>query len=477
MLGEHVLAAQGTILLRTMGDRTVSDDRTAARTESTGELLGRAAAHAEAFLAGLPERHVGPRGEADALRVALTNEGVPATQVIDELAAAADGGLVATAGGRYFGFVNGGALPAAVAADWLTSAWDQNASMHASSPAAVAAEETVERWVVDLLGLPPTASVGFTTGTQLANVTALAAARDESLRAAGWDAAERGLAGAPPLTVLAGEEAHATIHTSLRLLGLGQAHARLVAADGNGAMDAAALAAALRDVDGPAVVCAQAGNVNTGACDPLDAIADACAGRAWLHVDGAFGLWAAASREHRHLTRGVERADSWATDGHKWLNVPYDSGLVMLADRAAHLRAMTIAAPYLSATEHRNGGDYVPESSRRARAFVLYAALRTLGRTGVADLVDRSCAHARRFAELLHAGGAEILNDVVLNQVLVSFGDRTPEVIAGVQADGVLWAGGTVWRGRPAMRLSVSGWATTDEDVERSAAAILARSG
>jgi glutamate/tyrosine decarboxylase-like PLP-dependent enzyme len=439
------------------------------------DLLRRAAAHAEGYLSSLPERPVGPRGEADALRVALPDEGVPAAQVIDELAACADEGLVATAGARYFGFVNGGAFPVAVAADWLTSAWDQNASMHASSPAAVAAEETVESWVLELLGLPATASVGFTTGTQLANVTCLAAARDETLRAAGWDSAEHGLAGAPALTVLAGDESHATIHTALRLLGLGKATARLVAADRNGAMDAAALVAALHEVDGPAIVCAQAGNVNTGACDPLEAIAEACAGRAWLHVDGAFGLWAAASQHHRHLVRGAELADSWATDGHKWLNVPYDSGLVILADRAAHLRAMTIAAPYLSATEHRNGGDYVPESSRRARAFVLYATLRTLGRSGVADLVDRCCAHARHFAELLRAEGAEILNDVVLNQVLVSFGERTADVIAAIQADGVLWAGGTVWRGRPAMRLSVSGWATTDADVERSAAAILRR--
>jgi glutamate/tyrosine decarboxylase-like PLP-dependent enzyme len=408
--------------------------------------------------------------------VPLTGPGVPAEQVIDELVAAADDGIVATAGGRYFGFVTGGSLPAAVAADWLTATWDQNAGLYACSPAAATAEEVVEGWILELLGLPEGAGVGLTTGAQMANVTCLAAARDETLRAAGWDAAAHGLTGAPPLTVLAGEEAHVTVFTALRLLGLGMGTARRVAADENGAMRADALAAALRGVEGPAIVCAQAGNVNTGACDPLDEIAAACAGRAWLHVDGAFGLWAAASRNHAQLTRGIERADSWATDGHKWLNVPYDSGLAIVADKAAQRRAMTIAAAYLPATEHRDGFDYVPESSRRARVFPLYAALRSLGRDGVADLVDRCCAHAELFRELLGAGGAEILNDVVLNQVLVSFGERTNDVIAAVQRDGVLWAGGTVWRGRPAMRISVSSWATTAEDVERAAVAILSRS-
>jgi glutamate/tyrosine decarboxylase-like PLP-dependent enzyme len=438
------------------------------------ELLARAARHAEAYLAALPERHVGVRGDPDALRVELTDDGVPAATVIDELVAAADPGIVATAGPRYFGFVTGGSLPVAVAADWLTAAWDQNAHLYAGSPAAAVVEEVVEGWVIDLLGLPENASVGLTSGAQMAIATCLAAARDTLLRDAGWDAAERGLAGAPPLTVVAGEEAHATIFTALRLLGLGMRTARLVPADANGAMDATALAAALRGIDGPAIVCAQAGNVNTGACDPLDAIADACAGRAWLHVDGAIGLWAAASPSRRGLLAGLERADSWATDGHKWLNVPYDSGLAIMADREAHTRAMGISAAYLTGGG-RNGNEYSPESSRRARGFPLYAALRTLGRRGVADLVDRCCDHAARFAELLRAGGAEILNDVVLNQVLVSFGERTDDVIAAVQRDGVLWAGGTVWRGRRAMRVSVSSWATTERDVERSAAAILSR--
>jgi glutamate/tyrosine decarboxylase-like PLP-dependent enzyme len=415
---------------------------------------------------------VGPQGSPDALRVELTDDGVPAATVIDELVAAADPGIVATAGPRYFGFVTGGSLPVTVAADWLTSAWDQNAHLYAGSPAAAVVEEVVEGWVLELLGLPASASVGLTTGAQMAIVTCLAAARDTLLRDAGWDAAEHGLPGAPPLAVLAGEEAHATVFTALRLLGLGLGTARLVPADANGAMDATALAAALRGLDGPAIVCAQAGNVNTGACDPLDAIADACADRAWLHVDGAIGLWAAASPRHRALLAGVERADSWAADGHKWLNVPYDSGLAIVADREAHQRAMRITAAYLTGGG-RNGNEYSPESSRRARGFPLYAALRTLGRRGVADLVDRCCDHAARMAALLAGGGAEILNDVVLNQVIVSFGERTGDVIAAVQRDGTCWAGGTVWHGRPAMRISISGWATTADDVERSAAAIL----
>src|SRR5689334_13404072 len=437
------------------------------------DLLARAARHAQAYLADVDRRPAGAPGTADGLRVALTDDGVPAATVIDELVAAADDGIAATAGGRFFGFVTGGSLPVAVAADWLTAAWDQNGNLYAGSPAAAVVEEVVEAWVLDLLGLPDTASVGLVTGGQMANATCLAAARDTVLARAGWDAAERGLIGAPPVTVLAGEEAHVTVFTALRLLGLGRASARRVAVDSQGAMDPDALARQLEGVDGPAIVCAQVGNVNTGACDPVGALAGACAGRAWLHVDGAFGLWAAASPARRHLVAGLERADSWATDGHKWLNVPYDSGLAIVADRAAHRRAMTIAASYLEASGHRENFDYTPESSRRARGFPLYAALRTLGRRGVADLVDRCCEHAVRMAALLADGGAEILNDVVLNQVLVSFGERTDDVIAAVQRDGTCWAGGTVWHGRPAMRISISGWATTREDVERSAAAIL----
>jgi glutamate/tyrosine decarboxylase-like PLP-dependent enzyme len=438
------------------------------------DLLARTARHAEAFLAGVGERPVAARADADALRVGLTDDGVPAATVIDELVAAADPGIVASAGGRFFGFVTGGSLPVALAADWLTAAWDQNGWRHDCSPAAATVEEVVEAWVLDVLGLPATASVGLVTGGQGANVTCLAAARDTVLARVGWDCVEDGLIGAPAVTVLCGAEAHVTVFAALRLLGLGTATARRVPVDGQGAMDPDALARELDGVEGPAIVCAQAGNVNTGACDPLEAIADACTGRAWLHVDGAFGLWAAAAPARRGLVAGRERADSWATDAHKWLNVPYDSGLAIVADRAAHRRAMTITASYLPPSEHRENVDYVPESSRRARGFAVYAALRCLGRRGIAELVERCCAQAGRMADLLAAGGAEVLNDVVLNQVLVSFGERTGDVIAAAQRDGTCWVGGTVWHDRPAMRVSVSGWATTDEDIERSAAAILA---
>jgi glutamate/tyrosine decarboxylase-like PLP-dependent enzyme len=446
------------------------------------DLLARTLRHAEAFLESLPERPVGVPADAAALRAALggalAEEGVPAAEVIDALVAAADPGIVASAGPRYFGFVTGASLPAALAADWLAAAWDQNGVLFVSSPASAIVEEIVEGWLLDLLGLPADASVGMTTGAQMANITCLAVARETVLSRVGWHVTRDGLNGAPPIALVIGGEAHATIHGALRLLGLGTGTARRVAVDGQGAIDPDALARALADVDGPAIVCAQAGNVNSGAFDPLEPIADACerAG-AWLHVDGAFGLWAGASPRRRALVAGAARADSWATDAHKWLNVPYDSGLAIVADREAHRRAMTNSAAYLVKTpEHRDPGSYTPEASRRARSFPLYAALRQLGRRGVAELVDRCCDHATEFARLLADGGAEILNDIVLNQVLVAFGDRTEEVLARVQREGTLWAGGTVWHGRPAIRVSVSGWATTSADVERSAAAILTAS-
>src|SRR3954463_10782267 len=386
-------------------------------------MIERAFAHAQAFLASLPDRPVGPPVDPDELRAALghelPDEGVPAERVIDDLVAGADPGIVASAGPRYFGFITGGALPAALAADWLTSTWDQNAHMWVGSPAASVVEEVVEDWVLSLLGLPSTASVGLVTGAQMANVTCLAVARDAVLKQAGWDAARQGLIGAPPVTVIAGQEAHATIFSALRLIGLGRDAAHLVDSDDQGAMDPDALARALKDA-GPAIVCAQAGNVNTGAFDALEPIEYLCEqSGAWLHVDGAFGLWAAASPHLRHLVRGLERADSWATDAHKWLNVPYDGGLAIVADRAAHRRAMALSAAYLVAGEQRDrlrdNYDYTPEASRRARGFALYAALRSLGRNGVAERVERHGAQARRFASLLADGGAEILNDVVLN--------------------------------------------------------------
>ena len=434
-------------------------------------MLERTRGHAEAYLSSLADRPVGvpvdPELLRNALAMPLTDEGVPAEQVIDELVAGVDPGLVASAGPRYFGFVTGGALPAALAADWMAAAWDQNGFSYVASPAAAVVEEVVEGWLLDALGLPSTASVGLVTGAQMANATCLAAARNTVLETAGWDVVRDGLIGAPPITIVVGAEAHATIFTALRFIGLGMGTARVVGVDGQGAIDPAEL-----KLDGPAIVCAQAGNVNSGAFDPLEPIADACerAG-AWLHIDGAFGLWAAASPSKRSLVRGIERADSWATDGHKWLNVPYDSGLAIVADRAGHQRAMGVSAAYLIDSDHRDNYVYTPEASRRARGFAIYAALRQLGRRGLADLVDRSCEHAALFARLLRDGGAEILNEVELNQVLVAC---EPEAIARVQADGTCWAGGTVWRGRSAMRISVSGWATTTADVERSAAAILA---
>jgi len=403
---------------------------------------------------------------------------------------AADPGLVGMAGPRYFGFVIGGAVPAALAADWLTSAWDQNAGLYVTSPASAVVEEVAAAWLRDLLDLPAAASVGFSTGCAMANFTALAAARHAVLARAGWDVETAGLFAAPEIDVVLGEEAHATIFSALQMLGLGRERVKWAAADGQGRMRADALRQALSSCRGPLIVCAQAGNVNTGACDPLPEIAAAVHERGgWLHVDGAFGLWAKASPALRRLVAGAELADSWATDAHKWLNVPYDSGLVAVADPAAHRAAMTISAAYLAQTagRERDPFDWVPEFSRRARGFTVYAALRTLGRSGVADLVERCSALARRMAARLAAvPGVEILNDVVLNQVLVRFspagGSASPEaidaftreVIARVQAEGTCWLGGTVWQGKAAMRISVSNWSTTEEDVDRSAAAILA---
>jgi glutamate/tyrosine decarboxylase-like PLP-dependent enzyme len=431
------------------------------------ELLERTLRHAETYLAGLEERHVGAIGDPAGLRVALTDEGVPAAQVVDELVAAAEPGLIASPGPRYFGFVTGGALPAALAADWLAAAWDQNAAAYPTSPAAAVAEEVAERWLLDVLGLPETMSVGMVTGGQGANTTCLAVARNEVLRRVGWDVARQGLNGAPRIDVLVGEEAHATIYRALRFLGLGEP--RTIPVDGQGRI----VASGIPRIEGPAIVCAQAGNVNTGAFDPLEEIA-AARGDAWLHVDGAFGLWAAASPSRRHLVAGAEHADSLALDAHKWLNVPYDSGLAVVADREAHLRTFALTAAYLFASEQRERDPafLTPESSRRARGFAIYAALRQLGRNGLAALVDRCCEHAALMARLLSEGGVRILNEVVLNQVLAELDDAT---IARIQAEGTLWASPTTWQGHKALRISISGWATTTADIERSAAAILAK--
>ncbi len=442
-------------------------------------LLHRTAELAADFLESLDDRPVFPTTSATELRQSLggpLQDGpIEPEVVVEQLAAAAEPGLVATPSGRYFGFVIGGGLPAALAADWLASAWDQNAGLYVGGPSASVVEDVVRDWVCDLLSLPPDASIGFVTGTQMGIVTALAAARFRVLEQVGWDVNRDGLVGAPPLRVLVGGKRHVTIDRALRLLGLGAPEP--VGADGQGRMDVASLRAALGSRDGPTIVCAQAGEVNTGAFDDFDAIAGATeAHGAWLHVDGAFGLWAAASPRLRSLVRGAARAQSWITDAHKWLNVPYDSALVLCADSEAHRAAMTVTAAYLvqDDTTVRDQVDWVPEFSRRARGFAVYAALRSLGRSGVADLVERACAAARRFADgVSKLPGAELLNDVVLNQVLFRFesDERTDEVLAAVQASGDVWLGGTTWDGRRAIRLSVSNWQTGDEEIDLALAA------
>jgi glutamate/tyrosine decarboxylase-like PLP-dependent enzyme len=389
--------------------------------------------------------------------------------LLDEMGSPA---TVATAGGRYFGFVNGSSLPVTLAANWLAGAWDQNAAFVAMSPLAAALEEISLRWLLELLGLPAECGGAFVTGATMANFTALAAARHALLEQVGWDVEAQGLFGAPPITVIVGQEAHASLLKALGLLGLGRQRVVTVPVDGQGRMRVDAFPR----LSGPSIVCIQAGNVNTGAFDPArELCALAHEGGAWVHVDGAFGLWAAAAPALAHLAAGFADADSWATDAHKWLNVPYDSGLAFVRN-PAHLRAaMALNAAYLIQGETREPSQYTPEASRRARGIEVWAALRTLGRAGVADLVERTCRHAARFAEGLRAAGYRILNEVVINQVLVSFGDDdlTRRVMAQLQADGTCWCGGTVWQGQAAMRISVSSWATTEADVERSLAAML----
>jgi glutamate/tyrosine decarboxylase-like PLP-dependent enzyme len=405
--------------------------------------------------------------------------------VVRELAAAVEPGLVATMSGRFFGFVIGGTLPAALAADWLTAAWNQNSGLWIASPAEAAVEELVGEWLVDLFGLPAGTSVGLVTGGQMANFTCLAAARHHVLSEVGWDVERDGLVGAPPVRVLAGAARHDTIDVALRYLGLGAASLTEVDADAQGRLRPDALAAALSTGQGPAIVCAQVGEVNTGAVDPVGELCDVAAAHgAWVHVDGAFGLWAAASPRRRGLLAGVEAADSWATDAHKWLNVPYDSGLALTAHPEVHRAAMGMRAEYLVHAEggERDPFEWAPELSRRGRGFAVHAALASLGRAGVAEVVDRCCDLARRFAGALDVvEGAEVLNEVVLNQVLVRFaspdgGDadaHTREVVRRLQREGTCFPTGTTWQGRTAMRLSVSNWATDADDVDRSVEAVL----
>jgi glutamate/tyrosine decarboxylase-like PLP-dependent enzyme len=425
------------------------------------EIDGRGVAPSPEAVAGLAELDEPlPEGPTDAARVLETLDriGSPAT--------------VAMAGRRYFGFVIGGSLPAALAANWLAGAWDQNPGLFVASPIGTVLEEVSLAWLLDALKLPAGCGGAFVTGATVANFTALAAARHSVLARVGWDVEGDGLFGAPPVTVAIGDEAHPSLIKALGMLGLGRSRVVRVPVDGQGRM----IAADLPRITGPTIVCMQAGNVNTGAFDPAGEIcARAHDGGAWVHVDGAFGLWAAASPRHAHLVEGAGGADSWATDAHKWLNVPYDSGLAFVRDAAALKGAMSLTAAYLPQGGHREPSQYTPELSRRARGVEIWAALKSLGRSGLADLIERNCRYARRFAEVLGGAGWEILNDVVLNQVLVSFGGaaRNARVIERVQRDGTCWCGPTEWQGRAAMRISVSSWATRDEDVERSAAAIL----
>jgi glutamate/tyrosine decarboxylase-like PLP-dependent enzyme len=440
------------------------------------DLLRDAAARAIRYRGGLGNRPVWPTPAAiealerfDEALPAASQDDAGVLALLDEVASPA---TVATAGGRYFGFVIGSSLPATLAANWLAGAWDQNAGGVAQSPAAARLEEVATAWTADVLGLPDGCGAGFVTCATIANFSALAAARHALLARKGWDVEARGLFGAPPITVVVGEEAHVSVLKALGLLGLGRDRVVRVPVDDQGRMRADALP----PLDDHAILCLQAGNVNTGAFDPADAIVPrARRAGAWVHVDGAFGLWAAAAPARAHLLAGYADADSWATDAHKWLNVPYDSGIVLVRE-PRHLRdAMSTSAAYLVHGDRRDPFDYTPEFSRRARGVEVWAALRSLGREGLADLVERTCRHASRFADGLRGAGHAILNDVVLNQVLVSFGDAetTRRVIAAVQADGTCWAGGTVWQGRTAMRISVSSWATTDDDVERSLVAMV----
>lgn len=461
------------------------EDPARSSAEVVAELLGRTARMATDWLASLDQRPVGESAGVDELRARLGGPLPPGPvdplAVVEELARAAEPGLVAIPSGRYFGFVIGGGLPAAVAADWLTSVWDQCPGFYACGPAASVTEEVAGGWLRELLGLPDIASFAFVSGCQLAHLTCLAAARHHVLRGLGWDVEQRGLANSPPVRVLLGARRHVSVDRALRFLGIGRDAVRVVPADAEGRIRVPELRRALAADDVPAIVCAQAGEVNTGAVDDLTGVADATAeAGAWLHVDGAFGLWAAASPAFRHLVAGAERADSWAFDAHKWLNVPYDSGMAFCAHPDSHRAAMTATADYLvqgGPGEARDAMDWTPAFSRRARGFAVYAALRSLGRQGVAELVERSCAHARTFADGLAAvPDCQVLNDVVLNQVLFRFGDdrRTDRILRGVIDSGEAWMSGTTVGGRRAIRMSVSNWQTSDRDIARTLDAVVA---
>jgi glutamate/tyrosine decarboxylase-like PLP-dependent enzyme len=439
-------------------------------------LLNDAASRASRYLDDIAQRSVFPSPAAlqalQGFAVELQEEPLDPAKVLQELDALGSPATVSTTGGRYYGFVTGGSLPAAHAANMLAGAWDQNGGLELNSPVASYLERVCRTWLVSLLGLPEQMEIGFVTGATMANFTGLAAARHAVLRAHDWDVEAQGLFGAPPITVIVGNEVHVSVLKGLSLLGLGRDRVVRVPADSQGRM----IASKLPPIEGPTIVCTQAGNVNTGAFDPIGEIAARLRGTgAWIHVDGAFGLWAAAAPQKRALAAGLDLADSLATDGHKWLNVPYDCGLAFVRDRRMLNAAMSASAAYLIEGQTRDPHLFVPEMSRRARGIEVWAALRSLGRSGLAELIERNCRQAARFAAELQRAGHQVLNDVVLNQVLVSFGspDDTRRVIAAVQQEGTCWCGGTLWQGNAAMRISVSSWATTDDDVARSLDAIL----
>ncbi len=441
------------------------------------ELLAETAARAARYVAAIGDRKVVPGPEdiarLDALGGPLPENPCEPAEVLALLDDVGSPATVATTGGRYFGFVIGGTLPAALATNWLAGAWDQNAAMQVMSPVTVKVEEIVREWTLDLLDLPSTSGIGFVTGTTMANFSGLAAARSALLQRVGWNVEEDGMFEAPPIRVVVGQEVHVSVLKALSMVGLGRSRVITVPADAQGRMRADALPV----LDEHTIVCIQAGNVNTGAFDPAKEIcARAQQAGAWVHVDGAFGLWGAVSPQYAPLLDGVNAADSWAIDCHKWLNVPYDSGIVVVRE-PEHLRRALAAgsAAYLTQGAGREPWQYTPDSSRRARGIELWAAMRSLGRCGLRDMIERNCRQARLFAERLRAAGFAVLNDVVLNQVLVSFGssEQTRRVIAEIQLDGTCWCGGTVWQGHTAMRISVSSWVTTDDDVERSAATMI----
>jgi glutamate/tyrosine decarboxylase-like PLP-dependent enzyme len=440
------------------------------------DILYLAADKAQSYVRDIAERRVNPT-EAALAALAQLHEPFPSSpsdpgEVIARLDQIGSAATVATTGGRYFGFVNGGIVPAAMAANWLAAAWNQNAALRVMSPISAELEEIVIRWVCEALGLPSDCAGGLVTCATMANFTALVTARHAILARAGWDVTAEGMFGAPPIEVIVGAEVHASILKALSLAGFGRKRVTIVEADVQGRMRADRLPR----LSPRTIVCIQAGNVNTGAFDPAEEICKAAREQgAWVHVDGAFGLWARISRKYDHLTSEFELADSWATDAHKWPNAGYDSGVVIVKDGAALRASMGITAAYLEPGSGREPMHHTPESSRRARGVELWAALKSLGRTGLRALIERTCAHAQRFAQGLREGGFEVLNDVVINQVLVSFGrpEVTREVIRRVQDDGTCWCGGTVWQGKTAMRISVSSWATTDTDVEHSLRAII----